>query len=117
MCWASAGVLGMILLPDKGVALMYLLFFGIYPVLKSQFEGQRKQSIAWLFKVGYFNIVLALFWFALRALFLPKLPPWLSKSWMVWLLGNFVFIVYDIGLSRLIFGLFSRMAPGSRKRK
>lgn len=117
MCWAAAGILGLILLPDKGVALMYLLFFGVYPVLKSRFEGMQRQSVGWLLKLGYFNVVLAIFWFVLRALFLPNLPPWLNKSWMIWLLGNLVFVVYDIGLSRLIFGLFSRMAPGSRKRK
>ena len=117
MCWAASSVLGLILLPDKGVALMYLLFFGLYPVLKSRFEGERRQMLAWLFKIGYFNLVLAIFWFALRALFLPNLPAWLDSSWMIWLFGNVVFIVYDIGLSRLIFGLFSRLASGSRKRK
>ncbi len=117
MCWAAAGILGLILLPDKGIALMYLLFFGVYPVLKSRFEGEQKQSVAWIMKAGYFHVVLILFWFVLRALFLPNLPLWLNKSWLVWLLGNVVFIVYDIGLSRLIFGLFSRMAPDGRKRK
>lgn len=117
MCWAAAGVLGLILLPDKGVALMYLLFFGLYPVLKSRFEGEKSLSLSWILKLGYFNLVLAIFWFVLRALFLPNLPVWLDQSWMIWLLGNIVFIVYDIGLSRLIFGLFSRMAPDSRNRK
>ena len=117
MCWAAAGVVGLILLPDKGVARMYLLFFGLYPVLKSLFEGKKRLCLSWILKLGYFNLVLAIFWFVLRALFLPNLPVWLDQSWMIWLLGNIVFIVYDIGLSRLIFGLFSRMAPDSRNRK
>ena len=117
LCWAASGVLGLILLPDKGIALMYLLFFGLYPVLKSRFEGERRQWLGWLFKMGYFNLVLFVFLFVLRAVFVPNLPSWLTESWMIWLFGNIVFLVYDVGLSRLIFGLFRRMAPGSRKRK
>ena len=29
LCWAAASVLGLLLLPDKGVALMYLCFLGL----------------------------------------------------------------------------------------
>lgn len=117
LCWAVSGLLGLILLPDKGVALMYLLFFGLYPVLKSRFEGSRHQALAWLLKFVYFNIILAIFCFVLRALFFASIPAWLSERHVLWIVGNVVFLVYDIGLSRLIFGLFSRMTPNSRKRK
>lgn len=109
LCWAASGLLGLILLPDKGAALLYLLFFGIYPVLKSRFEGMRRQILCWLGKFAYFNLVLAVFWFFLKALFLPSLPSWLDQTWTVWLVGNIVFLAYDIGLSRLIFGLFRRL--------
>lgn len=117
LCWAASGVLGLILLPDKGTALMYLLFFGLYPVLKSWFEGRRSQTLAWLLKFGYFNLVLAVFCLILRALFFSALPAWLGRGKLLWIVSNAVFLVYDIGLSRLIFGLFRRMAPNSRKRK
>ena len=43
LCWAAASVLGLLLLPDKGVALMYLFFMGLYPVVKSRLE-QLSQS-------------------------------------------------------------------------
>lgn len=110
LCWAVVSVLGMILLPDKGVALLYLLFFGVYPVLKSKFEGQKRPAAGWLLKIAFFNVILAVVWFAFRALFLPSLPRWLNSGLPVWVVGNVVFIVYDIGLSRLIFGLFSRVS-------
>ena len=38
LCWAAASVLGLLILPDKGVALMYLCFMGLYPVVKSRLE-------------------------------------------------------------------------------
>lgn len=112
LCWAASGILGLVLLPDKGTALLYLAFFGVYPVLKSKFEGHKYKSTGWICKLLYFNLVLAVFWFLLRSVFLPSLPVWLNHSGLVWLLGNIVFVIYDIGLSRLIFGLFRRI-PGN----
>lgn len=117
LCWAASGLLGVILLPDKGIAMLYLTFFGLYPVLKSCFERQERPLLAWAMKLGYFNIVLAVSWFFLRAIFLPKAPAWLNHYWMVLLLGNCIFAAYDIGLSRLIFGVLGRLNAGGKNRK
>lgn len=117
LCWAATSILGLVLLPDKGVALLYLLFFGVYPVLKSRFEAMKRQSMAWAWKLFYFNTVLAIFWFVFRALFVSCLPGWLEDGRLLLAMGNVVFIVYDIGLSRLIFGLFHRVWSVGRKRK
>jgi hypothetical protein len=112
LCWACSSVLGLILIPDKGVALLYLAFFGLYPVLKSRCETRNGQVLSWLIKVVYFNAVLGVFWFFLRELFLPSVPTWLEQTWLIFLLGNVVFILYDIGLSRLIFSLLGRFYHG-----
>ena len=34
-CYAATGILGMFLIPSKSVALLYLIFFGLWPMLKS----------------------------------------------------------------------------------
>lgn len=115
LCCAVSGILGMILVPDKGIALMYLIFFGLYPVLKSLFEKQSHIQ-SWLFKLLYFNLVLALFWFLLRSLFLPQIPEQLDNNAIIFLLGNVIFVLYDIGLSRLIFGFLRRLPQGRRNR-
>ena len=116
-CWIVTGLLSLILLPDKGVALLYLLFFGLYPVLKSRFETGKNPVFSWALKLVYFNVVLAVSVFVLRGLFLSALPEYLQHIPVIWLLGNIVFIVYDIGLSRLIFGFFCRMGLDGSKRK
>jgi hypothetical protein len=108
LCWAVSGVLGLILVPDKGVALLYLAFFGLYPVIKSRCETKNGQMLSWLIKLVYFNAVLCVFWFFLRELFLPSVPAWLEQTWLIFLLGNIVFVLYDIGLSRLICSLLGR---------
>ena len=112
-CWAVISILGLILLPDKGMALMYLGLFGLYPVLKSRFEKGKGLVWGWFIKIMYFNVVFAVFWFGFQTLFLSALPGWLSSA-LIWCVGNAVFIAYDIGLTRLIFGLFDRFISGRK---
>lgn len=113
LCWAAAGLLALILVPDKGVALLYLLFLGLYPVVKANIESLRHLGLEWGLKLVFFNAVLLLFWLALRRLFLPEAPDWLHTPVLL-AGGNVIFVVYDIGLSRLIGGLSARLHRGRR---
>ena len=115
LCWAAAGVLGLFLLPDKGIALLYVLFLGVYPVAKGQIEALRNKKLEWCLKLLLFNVVLTLVWFVFGELFLPMLShlPEMGGA-VLYLAGNVLFIAYDIGLSRLISLLYHRIGPGRR---
>lgn len=116
LCWAAGGILGLILLPDKGVALLYLVFLGLYPVVKSRIESLGRLVPEWALKLLFFNGALTLFWFVLRSLFLPSLPQWLGEnSLLLYGGGNLVFVIYDVGLSRLIALFQARLGPGRRR--
>lgn len=116
LCWAAGGILGLILLPDKGVALLYLIFLGLYPVVKSRIESLGRLGLEWALKLVFFNAALTLFWFALRGLFLPSPPQWLGEnSLLLYGGGNVVFVIYDVGLSRLIALFQARLGPGRRR--
>lgn len=115
LCWGAASLLGLLMLPDKGVALMFLVFLGLYPVVKSRIEGLGKQWQEWPCKLLYFNGALMLFWFVLRGLFLPTVPQFLAgRTWLLFLLGNAIFMAYDLALSRLIGGLVRRGSARGR---
>lgn len=115
LCWAAASILGLLLLPDKGVAWMYLCFLGLYPVAKSRLEQEKSRLAEWVGKLVCFNAALTLLWFVFQELFLPALPEWMSgQVWILYLAGNLIFIVYDLALSRLIGGLAARLRPGKR---
>ena len=110
LCWAASALLGLFLLPDKGVALLYLIFLGLYPVVKNNIEGLRRLPLEWLCKLACFNAALTLLWVAFRGLFLPALPEWLAgKVWLLYGAGNLVFLLYDWGLSRLIGMMTARL--------
>lgn len=115
LCWAVSGLLGLILLPDKGISILYLLFLGLYPVVKSRIEALRSLPAEWLGKLVCFNLALSVAWFLAGGLILPRLPAWLNgNTGLVYLAGNVIFVIYDIGLSRLIALIQPRLRFGSR---
>lgn len=110
LCWAAAALLGLVLLPDKGVALLFLTFLGLYPVVKGRIETIDRLTVEWGLKLCWFNLTLTLFWFVLQELFLPEAPEWLAGSTLLlYLGGSLIFVVYDIGLSRLVTLLRARL--------
>ena len=115
LCWAAAGLIGLLILPDKGVPLLYLVFLGLSPVVKSRIESIRSLPVEWCLKLLCFNLALTLFWVLLRGLFLPNPPVWLQNNGvLLYGAGNLVFVLYDIGLSRLIALLQARTGRGRR---
>lgn len=104
-CYGATAILGLLLLPSKGSAVLYLLFFGLWPMVKSLLEHLPSRWLEWVCKLAVFNGILALLLFALRELLLPFLPPALSRDWMLFAAGNVAFVIYDVGFSKLI-GLY-----------
>ena len=114
-CYGATGILGLLLLPSKGSVVLYLLFFGLWPMLKSLLERIPVRPLEWLCKLAGFNAVLTLFWFGLHSLFLPFLPETLQAPWMVYAAGNAAFVIYDVGFSKLISFYVARVDRVLRK--
>ena len=111
--WAAAGLLGLLLLPDKLNAILYLLLFGLYPVVKSLLEQKATRWLAILGKLCFFNAVAAVLVLVFSELFLPVLPWEMSrKLHLIFLWGSVVFLVYDFGLSKLITFYIQRVGKG-----
>jgi hypothetical protein len=102
LCYAATGILGLLLIPDKGGAALYLLFFGLYPLVKCLIERLGKLPLEFVCKLAFFNVTFAVAWFTLRAVLLAGLPAAFEKLWLLWTVGNAVFMVYDLGFSRII---------------
>lgn len=58
LCYAATGILALVLIPDKGGVLLYLVFFGIYPLIKHLIEKLKKLPLEWLCKMVLCNVVL-----------------------------------------------------------
>ncbi len=102
LCYAAAGLLGLFLLPNKGCAVLYLLFFGLYPMVKSLIERLRRLGAEYALKLVFFNAVLAVTLVCFSGLLFPMLPAFLQSVLPVFAAGNLVFLLYDYGFSKLI---------------
>ena len=101
-CYAATGILGLIVVPGVGNAALYLVFFGLYPLVKCVIERLRKLPVEWVCKLVFFNLALTACWFFLRAALLSGLPAYFEQLWVLYLTGNVVFVIYDFGFSKLI---------------
>lgn len=109
--WATGvyvvvGVLSMFFVADKEAAVMYVMFFGYYSILKAVIEGKLNKVVSWIVKILVFNITMILAFLIVTYVFkipfddMNKFGKW--SVWILLLMGNFVFLVYDVLLSRLI---------------
>ena len=102
--WGVTGVLSLILLPNKLPGVMYVLFFGFYPLVKEKIESLPKKGVQWVLKMTVFNVALAILLVLMNTVLLTE-----EVAKAIWelqviaaLLANVVFVVYDIAMTRLI---------------
>lgn len=102
LCYGASGLLALLLLPDKGSALLYLLFFGLYPMVKSAAERLARVWQRWLVKLAFFYGMLSVLWFLAGEVLMPFLPGMLNSAPLVYGAGTAAFVVYDYGFTKLI---------------
>lgn len=118
LIFAVTSLLSMFLLPDKFVGVVYLGLAGYYPILKFHFEKKLPLIAEWIAKLVVFNIALtAVIFVSVHLLHLPGDE--IGFGWVIYLLGNAVFVIYDLALTNLIsfyfFKLRKRLGSGKNK--
>ena len=116
--WATVSLLSLTVVPNKA-AIIYAVFFGYYPVLKSVLESKTPRAVEYIIKILTFSVVMSLSYF-LMVKFMgidPDLPDFLGK-WAIpaiALLGIIAFLLYDYALSKLITFYCLRLSSRLRK--
>ena len=110
-----SSALGLLLIPDRSAVLLYICFFGYYPVVKCLVERIRNISLQWVLKLLIFNIAMIVVWFLLRAL-LFSFDTGEPATVVVFLGGNVIFAAFDYGFSKLIWFYKERISKNIRKR-
>lgn len=103
LVYGVTGTLSLILMSHQPTpALMYLLFFGYYPILKEKLE-KCPRILSWVLKEAVFHVALILM-LVLGHLILTA--PEGTTPWQMYLgliaLCELAFPLYDVALSRLI---------------
>lgn len=108
MVYAASCILGFLIVPSKEIVLMYVIFFGYYPLIKSIAEKKQKVFLGWGLKFLTMNTALTILVFAFEKIFfdisgLDYAVP------IVYAVSNVAFILYDIGVSGVIGFYMSRI--------
>jgi len=110
---ASAAIV--LFLPEPESKLMYIFFFGYYPILKAFLDRMRRPKLEWIFKIIAFNTAVVIVYFAFSAVIDLSLDDFgkLGKYgvWVLLFLGNIVFVLYDIAVSRMSMMYMSVLHP------
>lgn len=111
--YAATSLIGLLLVANKEAVVYYVAFFGYYPVVKAIFESRLPRVLEYILKILVFNVSIILAGVVLvnvfgmpydvllgidgESAFFTKyaLPIMLT-------LGNIVFILFDVALTRLV---------------
>ncbi len=98
--------LSFLLVTDKEAALYYAMFLGFYPILKGVIERIPSKPVHYIVKLALFNVcMIAAFYIGITLLSIPKESFNLFGVYLPWvflILGNIVFIIYDLCITRLV---------------
>ncbi len=100
---ASAVIVGILAEPEA--KMLYILFFGYYPIVKALFERLKSRVLEYVFKFSVFNIAVILAYTVVSILFkidVGEMGDFGRHTAVVLIIAaNIVFPVYDIAVSRM----------------
>lgn len=117
LVYAAVSLLSIFTIPSKVSAAAFTVFFGYYPILKAYLEKIRLRVLEYLAKFFVFNFSMAgSYWVLIVLLGLGEMMEdtgMFGKYSLLVLavLGNVMFFVYDIAVSRVIFAYTNWLRP------
>ncbi len=94
---------------------LYILFFGYYPILKGLLEKHMPKAAAFLLKLLCFNGAILLSYYLMISVFglaLPDSGELTGKfMWLLLAAGNVAFVIYDFALARAAAVYIYRIRP------
>ena len=106
--YIAVSILSLLISPDKVAAFIFVFFLGYYPILKGSIEKLPSSMLQWAIKLVLFNICIVASY--LLMIYVLKMPEVMTEMGdfgkytgvITLALGNFVFVVFDIALTRII---------------
>lgn len=104
LTYISVGLLSLFITPNKDAALVFLFFFGYYPLLRPKIEHTKWKPLAFLLRLALFNgAVLAFFWISVYVLGMKELLESLGDygkygGWILLGMANIMFWCYDFSM-------------------
>ncbi len=98
--------MSLLFLTDKEAALIYVAFLGFYPIIKGLIEKRCSKILQYVIKFLIFNVcMIVVFYLSIHIFSIPKESFSIFGVYLPWvflIIGNFVFIVYDYCVSKIV---------------
>lgn len=110
--YISTALVSIIIVPNKEACILYIAFFGYYPIAKSVLESKLPKLVEYICKFAIFNVSICLAYLVLTKIMGLPFNEMMGITQDVWWskyaigiflgLGNLVFISFDVCLTRVI---------------
>ena len=106
LSYVCVGILSLLIAPNMEAKVLFVAFFGYYPIVKALIERLRKQWAEWLIKLGIFNITMVAAYALMLYVFQLPLDSFelfgVNMPLVFLALGNVVFVIYDVALTGIV---------------
>lgn len=102
LVYIATAILSLLLLGLRSVTISYILFFGLYGIVKYYIERLRKVPYEILLKLIFFNAALALSFYLYKLLFL-NVPSYRFPVELILIGLQLMFLIYDYALTIFIY--------------
>ena len=102
--YTAVALLSLLMVPDREAALMFIAFFGYYPVLKFKLDRMKFRPLRMLLKLAVFNTSILAGYFVVIYIFgLYYLMDELTGGfgWLLLGVGNLCFPIYELALRNI----------------
>ena len=122
LSYAASAALCFVLIPEIEADLFYAFFFGYYPLIKELVEKIRPKILAFLAKLGIFNVTVVIaFWILSHIMNLDQILEGLESFgdaavYVLWGTANVAFLIYDFALGHLFYAFRKWLKPKFNKK-
>ncbi|MDO4608538.1 MAG: hypothetical protein Q4B40_05030 [Clostridia bacterium] len=103
-CYAATSIIAL-LIGESETKILFVILLGYYPILKAVIERLKSRIAEWILKLILFNVAAIASYFIMSLLFdisFSEFALWGKYGAYIFLaLCNVVFVIYDIGISRV----------------
>lgn len=117
LLYAAVGVLSLLLIPDKEMALVFICFLGFYPLVKAYLEKIHFLPVRVAAKLILFNgCILSMYALILLVFPLPAVQEEFASMGIVSFgillgAGNITFFLYDLAVARMVALYCAKLRP------
>ena len=104
-----SSAISMLIVPNRLTPVLFILFFGYYPVIKSLIEKLKYKILQILTKLLVFNISFIIIYYLFSELIIAFIRFDLNV-FIIFLIGNIIFLLFDYGYTKLIWFYINRIS-------